>query len=1654
MKTSETITTSRSRSQQPDQQPFFRKEGNGFLFSEAQPDLQPFFNPTGIPLKPALSEGNFTIGQPVDKYEQEAGARADQVVKNITKPETPAGHGPQTADPSIQPEQEESPEEEVMEREEEIRRMPVFESGGDPPEDALQRKCATCEQEEEDIAAKATMESSFGTDFSGVRVHTGESSVQMNLELGAQAFAHGSDIHFNKGQYQPGRKEGQKLLGHELTHTIQQGAAKYIQRWHPPGTPAPENELSPDGFLIDGRYIRVERLWYEQYYSNHRVESNLLIIQRLSESSMPWIAELPEADLERAANHIRLNIGSFEQGDTQTATIANSVYVWLGLPPGTNVIWDFPRLQEASPPTSSSEADVPGSPGPSEPTPPSSQETGSTSAFRFARLMINTSELENVSGNPSISEPLLTEILNRLEAQVGASIVPEIRAQIIVNGHLGNPQGREQASVYLAAREDMILFFGERAWLEFEQRMSGSGNVAIGEEPGSVQVETGIPNEEQHFARRMLEEIFGQPPEESNHPTTINIALIAILHEIDNHPERSRIIESLQQAASQASGSGGNLVSSLRRAMQAVDMQAEYERLNLTPGSETVGNRAFPWQVEGHIVNHTDLLFTGKDAAFSVEITSREVPRMLLFVPWVRVHWVVRETAERETSAPTIEDGYTSHMDRIEPPERFTLSFDRVGIYEINALVNHDLFVPNHFSIFVEVRTEEERFAEVQDRAYSTSLWGEVDSATRETEHEFEGTSGTDVWDTGTVYEGEMPLESREGMPPIPGHLDALEARISEVEAYLESGGIDDSGREWATEYLAAMEEVRTNIRSELDGGAQLVFMEAAYLSRGERATSQPLQIVANARHDEEGWHFTIHDTTQAFDSRNSRFEETDPTYRGAVERAFTELCKSYPRGLMSARIEILNQTTGETTGRYVGFELECNSTWEAVRSVAYHPVVSGIINIAGTVVALFIPATAPFIIPTLIAYNAIDTVGNMVDLGARDTLTTEDVAIGTAQLAIDIIPYVGRATRLVRIGTTTYRVMEGLEVAGEVVLMTAQAQEQVQSIRMGVVRQAAEVHARIRELEANNPSDPELPRLREQFGELQTQANEAWLEVGGQMARDQLIMRASMRVVHGIHHQHLARVEQSRQRITEAMSSRGRAPVRAEDHGHLSRVMGVRVETLTPGENVGSGDVRIAYDVGLLGGITNVRLQVGPEASLSMVMHHERTLAAMRRYEGVTGSLHNLLARVQAWVSGGGHIPPHTRAFEARFELQKLPPIIQSLRQELTSSVLTDETRTRIESQIAHLEQQLEMHAGAFNDLAEGLGYVAARDITSTSHGPVSDEGGDPGATMGQRRPDLPDSAEPRSARPFTSRDEPPMGYRREPMTYEMLPRDTAGNIEPLPEGVVYEFSGGHRVWRIGDTIMHDSSLGPSSGQRMGFEHELWSAGESGRPELEGMHRAHTLGQGTGFESPFGIFYAPAEVNLIIQNNGLEEFFRGIQAAVPHGERVHVVTRTRAHSGTQRLREIRYRVEVDRGGGRREWLFDYVIEVGNDVPNPTVTHGIGDVTRQDDLQRYFSAEEVDVPARLRDRFGSRAQRVTVAENFEEILPIIGTRIDHISNPPDLPSLPAPYQIRRYGDGWRIERRMDCGSSCTDDSLYEPLTVRDGRIEFTYGHPT
>jgi GNAT superfamily N-acetyltransferase len=71
-------------------------------------------------------------------------------------------------------------------------------------------------------AVREKMESYFKTDFSGVRVHVGPEAAAIN----ALAFTEGSNLYFAPGQYDPRTPCGQQLIGHELTHVVQQRAGR------------------------------------------------------------------------------------------------------------------------------------------------------------------------------------------------------------------------------------------------------------------------------------------------------------------------------------------------------------------------------------------------------------------------------------------------------------------------------------------------------------------------------------------------------------------------------------------------------------------------------------------------------------------------------------------------------------------------------------------------------------------------------------------------------------------------------------------------------------------------------------------------------------------------------------------------------------------------------------------------------------------------------------------------------------------------------------------------------------------------------------------------------------------------------------------------------------------------------------------------------------------------------------------------------------------------------------------------------------------------------------------------------------------------------------------------------------------------------------
>ena len=74
-------------------------------------------------------------------------------------------------------------------------------------------------------STRSRMEGAFGADFGRIRVHTDARADRLSREISADAFTTGRDVFFRSGGYRPGSADGDRMLAHELAHTVQQGAA-------------------------------------------------------------------------------------------------------------------------------------------------------------------------------------------------------------------------------------------------------------------------------------------------------------------------------------------------------------------------------------------------------------------------------------------------------------------------------------------------------------------------------------------------------------------------------------------------------------------------------------------------------------------------------------------------------------------------------------------------------------------------------------------------------------------------------------------------------------------------------------------------------------------------------------------------------------------------------------------------------------------------------------------------------------------------------------------------------------------------------------------------------------------------------------------------------------------------------------------------------------------------------------------------------------------------------------------------------------------------------------------------------------------------------------------------------------------------------------
>jgi hypothetical protein len=176
------------------------------IFSSDCPDTPPLFPTRGFC---APIQAKLTVGAVDDPLEQEAEMVSEQVMHMPSSDVSVAPAPPQVGRrPALHGE----------EKNLQTKPAPIKAA----PRETSMRGLLRSPGQPLDAAARSFFEPRFGRDFSQVRVHTGTIAEQSARALNAEAYTVGCDIVFGVGHCSSGPATEARLLGHELTHVVQQ----------------------------------------------------------------------------------------------------------------------------------------------------------------------------------------------------------------------------------------------------------------------------------------------------------------------------------------------------------------------------------------------------------------------------------------------------------------------------------------------------------------------------------------------------------------------------------------------------------------------------------------------------------------------------------------------------------------------------------------------------------------------------------------------------------------------------------------------------------------------------------------------------------------------------------------------------------------------------------------------------------------------------------------------------------------------------------------------------------------------------------------------------------------------------------------------------------------------------------------------------------------------------------------------------------------------------------------------------------------------------------------------------------------------------------------------------------------------------------------
>ncbi len=629
------------------------------------------------------------------------------------------------------------------------------------------------------------------------------------------------------------------------------------------------------------------------------------------------------------------------------------------------------------------------------------------------------------------------------------------------------------------SRENLIDLVGAGAWRGFSERESSKDGAreAVG---AGVAVNSDLTDLELERARKWLQ---ANLPSSKHEGVRIDRALLDVILTIERSPHRARIIAEL------AAGEGGAAVTaiSVEAAVREATYEAERDAIGIesprpTANLDPVHDVALP----ARIVQHASKIASGDSVPFSVEVDWPPVAidraqgdeyRYRQFV--TNVDWVFEKgtTHDKAYGSQRYTGGHATHN------HVFRLAAgEEQATWIVHAFVRHSHFQPVHETRSVVVQTEAALMRDLREDATAGmgSLYQDPDKKNFDT-GVLNNKAGSEKQDKGLSFHGRLPIGFSHTTDAQRDQRRAEE--MNQVRAMIEHlrgrPQMNTDAIEAAERYLANLERADGAIERDAGSGWQSFEVRGTLRAKQAGVEDGALQLHGSLRRRDDGFiGVQLRDLSRRFGAEDLRTEGYGSDFAEALEEAFVPLCKAYPAG----RLFILAQDyqglrAMQTT---IGFELDTGTVGEDIKAKVWDPAVKIAINLAG--LAATLAGFGAIALPALAVYNGLETVDQLHEEYVRGTLSTTDLSLGLASLALDMMPALGRVKSVA--GSTRAMFMLSLaDTAGEALYMTAAAHLAIRDLEDMHVAQLVDQWERMVEMQSRtDAADPAMRAMQAQF--------------------------------------------------------------------------------------------------------------------------------------------------------------------------------------------------------------------------------------------------------------------------------------------------------------------------------------------------------------------------------------------------------------------------------------------------------------------------------------------------------------------------------------------------------------------------------------------